>query len=107
MALIDEQIKAWLIEKFLVDNMYSYSLHGGEDEISVIKADAAWECFCWSDWTRDDTFEVTALLSTRAGEVSFRYGYWGDFPQFIEELDEYINNNACPYESEEYRDGAE
>lgn len=107
MALIDEQVNAWLIEKFLDSTKYSYSLHGDEDEISVIKADAAWECLCWSDWTRDDSFELTALLSTRAGEVSFRYGAWAGLPQFIYELDEYINGNDCYYESEEYRDGSD
>lgn len=99
---IDEKIDDWILEKFLWHGGYDKSKHGTIKSIKVVSVDMGWDCACWSDWTRDDTFELTAQFESDAGKFEWTYGRWGDLPTFIEELDEYINGNGCYYESEEY-----
>jgi len=107
MTLIDEQVNGWMLEKFFDSSIYDPKVHGAPGDVSVITTDVGWICGCYSSWTRDDSFELTARLATRSGEVDFNYGYWADCPRFIEELYEYINGNDCYYESEEYLDGTD
>lgn len=109
--MFDVLVADWLKAKFLASGDWGYGYpeydknkHGEPSEISVTSADAGWDCYCYSSYTRDDQFELTAIIKTRAGNVEFRYGRWGDFPDFIEELDEYRNGNECYYESQEYLD---
>ena len=116
MAQIDEQVNGWILQKFfsLQPRLYAYhtslgynpEFHGPKDGITVVSADAGWECGCYSSWTRDDEYKVTAILQTSNGtQFEFVYGSWGDFPDFIEELGDYIYGNDCYYESEEYNSG--
>jgi hypothetical protein len=110
----DDAVDEFIISKFMSNDgrlqmyetnnayRYSYEADGGLSDIKVLQADMGWECACYSSWTRDDTFEITALIKTKSREVQFVYGTWRDFPDLITELDEYINNDACYYESEEY-----
>lgn len=106
MAALDEQVNGWILEKFFESSRYEPTIHGEHDDVTVVAADMGWDCGCYSSWTRDDDFRVTAKLATKGGNTEFTYGRWVDFPQFIEELDEYINR-TCYYESEEYRDGSD
>ncbi len=111
MSKYDEAVDSFIIDKFMArDNYrwggyqeeYNEEYDGVKSDITVIQADMGWDCGCYSSWTRDDTFEITALIKTKYREVKFVYAYWGDFPKLIEELDEYMEN-GCYYESEEYR----
>ncbi|MFE5159136.1 hypothetical protein ACFRNT_11490 [Streptomyces sp. NPDC056697] len=108
---VDDLVSGWLISKWVEASAnehdrreyvrYSYEAHGPVSALVVASADADWECGCYSSWTREDDFVMRAVIKTAAGDVDFEYGTWGDFPRFIEELDEYRNNTTCPYESEE------
>jgi hypothetical protein len=95
---LDEMVNHWLLSKWLETGEYNYDDHGAISDISVVTSDADWECGCYSSMTRDDDFILTAVIATKSGPVNFRYGRWQDLPSFIEELDEYKNNDACPYE---------
>lgn len=75
--------------------------HGPVRNIRVLSVDMGWECGCWSEFTRNDQFEMVALLEGDKGQFTYRYGRWGDLPSFIEELDEYINGDTCPYEEDD------
>ncbi|HEY6021915.1 MAG TPA: hypothetical protein VIY48_19225 [Candidatus Paceibacterota bacterium] len=104
----DKLVNAWLKEKFLAGDTwprYSPVDHGEPDEIEVIKTDMGWDCGCYSDYTRDDMFELVGSLRTPEGvSVSVSYGRWGSLPRFIEELDAFKSNEVCPYEQEDYDD---
>ena len=106
MSDTDELVKAWLKQRFLdgaTRPSYSPVAHGEPDEIEVISTDMGWDCGCYSSWTRDDSFILTGTIKDADGdEVQIRYGRWGDFPRFIEELDAFKDNEACYYESEDY-----
>jgi hypothetical protein len=99
MALIDEQVNAWLLEKFLNSSDYDKSVYGTAESIKVVTVDMGWECGCYSSWTRDDSFEMVAKFGSDSGTFEWRYGYWADFPSFITDLDEYINNEVCSIEN--------
>lgn len=97
---VDELVNGWLLEKF-VEGSYDPETDGPTDDLRVVSADADWDCGCWSSYTREDTFEMTAQIQTAAGVVDFKYGQWGDFPQFIEDLEIYRVNSVCSYEQED------
>lgn len=99
---LDEQVNTWIKQKFLNDSgQYNPIEHGEPEEIKVLQVDMGWSCCCWSSWTRDDDFEVKAQFEGPNGTFEYTYGTWSDFPKFIQELDEYINNTECYYESKE------
>lgn len=108
---IDVLVNKWLIARWLSASSstndfrdfvrYDESVHGPVRDLRVSSADADWDCGCYSSWTREDDFVMKALIETRAGQVTFEYGFWGLFPSFIEELDAYRNNTTCPYERED------
>jgi hypothetical protein len=108
---VDSLVNEWLISKWLESSAnehdyrqftrYDRSVHGPVSGLRVVTADADWDCGCYSSWTREDDFVMTAEISTAAGVVNFEYGRWADFPSFIEELDAYRNNDVCPYERDE------
>ena len=100
MSDTDEMVKAWLLEKFLWSGQYDKARHGTIGSIRVLSVDMGWDCGCWSEWTRDDSFVLTGRFTSSAGEFTWSYGRWGDLPQFIEELDEY-QKNYCPYDDED------
>lgn len=117
MSKFDKAVDDYIISKFMSNDgrlqgfeannayRYLYEADGSPSDITVIQADMGWDCGCYSSWTRDDSFEITALIKTKSREVQFVYGRWSEFPDIITELSEYINNNECYYESEEYRNG--
>lgn len=110
MSRFDEAVDAFIIDKFM-NNEGSYQYYntdqraynpeydGDASDITVVSADMGWNCECYSEYTRDDMFEIMALIKTKYREVKFSYGTWGDFPEFIRKLDQYINND-CYYEGE-------
>ena len=107
----DSLVSEWLISKWVESSTdehdyrertrYDAKVHGPVAGLSVITADAEWECGCYSSWTREDDFIMRAVISTAVGDIHFEYGTWGDFPRFIEELHEYRTNDACRYEADE------
>ena len=109
MSRFDRAIDDFIVAKFVSDEglnpsqEYSPEVDGDQSDITVLQADMGWVCSCWSDWTRDDSFEITALVKTKGREVEFVYGTWGSLPYMIEELDEYCINDSCYYESEDYK----
>lgn len=106
MSDTDELVKRWLKDKFIEGGTfprYNPVEHGEPDEVELISSDMGWDCGCYSDYTRDDTFELTGVIKTADGkEVPIRYGRYGDLPQFIEELEAFENNEVCPYEDPDY-----
>jgi len=113
----DDMVNSWIITKFIANDGRQQSYEGSNpfrynedadgffNDITVLEADMGWECGCYSSWTRDDDFEVKALIKTKSRTVEFIYGTWREFPDFIQELDEYQNNLTCPYEQEDYESG--
>jgi hypothetical protein len=103
MTGIDDQVNAWLLDRFLWSGDYDKSKHGTINSIEVVSVDMGWDCLCWSEWTRDDSFGLTGKFTSSGGDFTWTYGRWGDLPQFIEELDEYAENGTCRYaDDEEY-----
>jgi hypothetical protein len=101
MTALDEHVNEWLKEKFLQSSHYYPATMGEPEDISVLEADMGWECGCYSEFTRDDTFVFRAKIRKGDGTVfEWSYGHWWDLPSFIEELDEYIND-SCPYSEED------
>lgn len=101
MAEIDDKVNEWMLEKFLGSSKYDKAKHGTIKNLHVLSVDMGWECGCYSEWTREDTFELTARFTGDKGEFNWSYGYWADLPRFITELDDYINGRYCPYDEEE------
>ena len=107
----DELVSAWLITKWIDQSLqnvwpgartpYNPAVHGPVENLKVIAADAAWECGCYSEFTRDDQFILTAKIQTAAGVIDYDYGCYGQLPDFIDELAEHVDNDTCPYENED------
>lgn len=76
----------WVLSKFMNSGYYDKSLHGDLIDLMIINIDSGWECGCYSEYTRDDRYMMTATIHTKAGEVEFPYGSWGDLPKMILEL---------------------
>lgn len=101
----DDLVKAWVRDKFLASPQYlNNTLHFGEaKDIAVESADVQPYCGCWSEFTRDDGYEMVAKLTGKFGEYSYTYGLWGNLPEFIRELDSYqYSYPVCPYDEEDY-----
>ncbi|AZU97200.1 hypothetical protein SEA_GILSON_143 [Streptomyces phage Gilson] len=65
---------------------------------SIRSAECEWSCGCYSCYTRDDSFDMSAHVGCDCGvEMRWRYGYMYDLPNFITELDEYKNNEVCSH----------
>lgn len=101
MATIDDKVADWLLEKFLWSRQYDKAKHGSIKNIRVLSVDTGWECGCYSEWTRDDSYVLTGRFTGDKGEFIWSYGYWADLPSFIRELDDYINGNDCPYDEDD------
>ncbi|HEY6020049.1 MAG TPA: hypothetical protein VIY48_09150 [Candidatus Paceibacterota bacterium] len=111
MSRFDDAVDQFIVSRFVgnegrfqyLDGEHKYrpDEDGLPSEITVLQADMGWDCGCYSSYTRDDTFEITALIKTKSREIQFSYGNWGDFPSLITDLDEYINNYTCSVENRE------
>ena len=100
----NEMVNKFLIEKFKEDSKriigcdfkgYDKQKHLVDCESIVVKtAECEWSCGCYSCYTRDDVFDMTAHIGCDCGvEVRFCYGSMYNLPDFIQELDEYNENN--------------
>ena len=76
----------WVMSRFLDSWQYNKALHGNPSDMMIVNLDSGWSCGCYSEYTRDDRYELTATIRTRAGNVEFVYGSWGDLPSMIQEL---------------------
>lgn len=95
MSDIDDAVKEWLRDE------YAKRYRKSRNAVEILSVDKAWECDCWSEFTRDDNFIFRALVRMDGVEQDWEYGYWADLPHFIHELDEYINGDRnCPYEED-------
>ena len=72
------------------------------DTLQVSNVECSIECGCYSCYTRDDSFEMTAHVGCDCGvEMRWVYGYMWDLPDFITELDEYKNmERDCYHEND-------
>lgn len=100
MSATDELVKQWLLERFLWSGEYDKAKHGTIISIKVVSVDMGWECGCWSEFTRDDAFELEGLFESSTGTWRWRYGRWADLPEFIEDLAEF-QESYCPYDEED------
>ena len=106
----DERVNAWLLNKWIEESQnnrrwmrtrYNPDAHGPAESLTVITADGDWECGCYSEFTRDDQFILTAKIQTAAGPITYEYGHYGQLPDFIDELSDDVDNDVCPYENED------
>src|SRR5690348_13785915 len=99
---VDEHIKELVKAKFLEDGYYyKPELDGSSDDISVLKTDMGWLCGCYSEYTRDDEFIVRAEVKTLTRTVEFPWSSWSRMPEFLLELAYQIDNDGCPYDSDD------
>ena len=102
----NDLVNEFLIEKFRKEAKQRFRFGMGKDDefpgydkekhlsrcetLSVQNVECGWECVCYSCYTRDDAFEMTAHVGCECGvEMRWVYGYMYDLPSFIEELDGY------------------
>lgn len=89
MSEIDDLVNRWFIKEWTESDgagfypKYRPLKHGEVGELEVVTTDGAWECGCYSSWTRDDQQRLIAVIKTRHGEIEVEYGTWGDFPDFV------------------------
>lgn len=112
----NELVNEFLLEKFKSEarlsffDRYNYKngfISEGYDKekhlvecktISIRNAECEWSCGCYSCYTRDDSFEMSAHVGCDCGvEMRWRYGHMYDLPDFIRELDEYKENEVCSH----------
>lgn len=66
-------------------------------ELSVRSPGHGWECQCYSDYTRDDIWQIRAEIHCPHGVVfDFVYNSPEDLPATLEELEE-LDDQACRY----------
>jgi hypothetical protein len=111
----NDLVNEFLLEKFRKDMQRVYRIEVGGYEVpgydkekhlvkcettSIRNVECGWSCGCYSCYTRDDYFEMSAHVGCDCGvEVRFRYGYMYNLPEFIEELDEYKRlSEICEHE---------
>lgn len=102
---VDRLLAGWVMRKFWakqITDQQSDEWHIKAYGFHVVGAEAEYECYCYSDWTRDDaeTLFVTFQCNHCDRRIRFEYGRLYDMPQMIQELVEYANkpSDVCPYE---------
>lgn len=113
----NELVNEFLIEKFRKEAKQSFRIGMGKDDelpgydkekhlarcesTAVQVTDCGWECGCYSCYTRDDSFQMSAHVGCDCGvEMRWNYGYFWELPDFIEELKQYDHcrhDNDCEY----------
>lgn len=89
MGSTDELVNRWFLSEWTQGEGHGFYpeyrplKHGEVEELEVVTADGAWQCGCYSSWTRDDQQKLIAIVKTRHGEIEVEYGVWGDFPDFV------------------------
>ncbi|HEY6020856.1 MAG TPA: hypothetical protein VIY48_13440 [Candidatus Paceibacterota bacterium] len=105
MTATDELVNKWFIERWTAGagNMtgpcYDEKKHGPVAELQVITMDAGWDCYCYSEYTRDDVEVLTATVGTKSGDFNIRYGVYGSLPSILEDLIDFGNlEDICSVE---------
>lgn len=100
---VDKMVSGFLVYKFRKARAWADN-HTTEGHLIhcpttyVSEAEAGWVCGCYSEYTRDDSFDVDATITCECGETTqWCYAGWGDLPAVLKELEEY-NNSECPWE---------
>lgn len=81
---IDQLVCDFILDKYMEEKHDPRT----QGTIEVLSVDTEWECGCYSEYTRDDQFVMTARLRDidRDHEFDFAYGTWGDLPDMIAEI---------------------
>lgn len=96
----DEALSEYIIGKFTRYH-FKPALHGRIEDVKVVTCDAAWECGCLSEYTRDDSINLIAHIRTALGVQRFEYGTWGGLPEIIASMvDIMAGDNDCRYEED-------
>lgn len=84
---IDQLVCDFILDKYMTEKHNPQT----QGAIEVLSVDAEWECGCYSEYTRDDQFVMTATLRDvdRDHIFEYRYGTWGDLPALIESIKDY------------------
>lgn len=107
---IDALIRAWALDKFTNGHPWVKTdddRHLQQCISTVAEPESfGWECCCYSEYTRDDSFATSFIISCGCGiRVTFRtYESEWNLPNFFKELDEFRENFTCDYSflDEEY-----
>lgn len=87
MSDIDEMINDLILEKFKESRTYELMNVGYFEEISITECTHGWNCYCYSEYTRDDQFEFTAVIQVGTRRpITFIWGQYYDLPGLIQEL---------------------
>jgi len=95
---VDDMIKEFILDKYVASNKYS-EIHGPRDELKVLESDVGRECWCYSEYTRDDEFVMKAKIQTLKRVIEFEWGTHSDIPQFIQDLEKY-KDFSCGYDED-------
>jgi len=77
MSKTDDLVNAWIKKKFLESVQYQNNSlrYGPPEQITVLSADVDPYCGCYSEYTRDDGFEMVARLTSKFVKLAERGGF--------------------------------
>lgn len=75
----DDYLKEYILDRF-------YEEYPSASAGAVVKtADVGWDCYCYSEYTRNDYIEATAVVIGANGRA-FTLSYSYDLPQMIQDM---------------------
>lgn len=84
---VDQAINEWGMETYRKEIGTWRNNHLAECPTASAQAvDARWECDCWSEYTRDDQFQIHFDISCDCGETTIYSTPDWDLPLVIEQL---------------------
>lgn len=95
----NDYVNRWIIDKFKAE--YSTDGHLATcPSLKVVGCEHGYECNCYSEYTRDDEWTMTATLGCDHGQTSvYRAFDWSSLPQVIEALrSDDLSVFECPYD---------
>ncbi len=115
----NELVNEFLMDKFRKEAKQKFRFGMGENDeypgydkekhlsrcesLSIQNVECDLLCGCYSCYTRDDSFEMTAHVGCGCGvEMRWIYGWMYDLPDFITELDDYKDAMAKCYHDDGY-----
>lgn len=93
----DDLVAAWLLAKFRERN---YTHLSKCPEVVVRVAAHGWDCGCYSEYTRDDFWSISAALSCPHGaQAAFATDSSYDLPDILEQLKDLDEASfECPFD---------
>jgi hypothetical protein len=97
MTDVDALVNTWAFEKFVEESRGSWKddnewWHLRDcKEVEIVRCEHDWHCGCYSEYTRDDTWEIAIHMECpHLGLKSWLLNRWswGDLPEIIAELRE-------------------